>query len=84
MGTRNRPAHEIRLGRIRVTIWANTTDDQDIWFNATVSRLYRDESNKWNDATAFHRDDLPVLSKALDMAFAWILSRSQAHDPKEA
>lgn len=83
MGTQNKPAHEIRLGKIRVTIWANTTDDRDIWFNATASRLYRDE-NTWKDSTAFRRDDLPVLSRALDMAYAWIWSRRQAFDPKDA
>ena len=82
MEARNKPAHEIRLGRIRVTIWANSTDDSDIWFNATVSRLYRDE-NTWKDSTAFRRDDLPVLAKALDMAYAWIWSRHQALDPKD-
>jgi len=79
MEARNKPAHEIRLGKIRVTIWANSTEDHDIWFNATVSRIYRDEST-WKDATTFRRDDLPVLSKALDMAYEWIWSRCQAHD----
>ncbi len=83
MTTRNKPAHEIRLGRIRVTIWANKTEDHDIWFNATASRLYRDE-NTWKDSTTFHRDDLPVLAKALDMAYAWIWNRSQAVDSDEA
>jgi len=53
-----KPAHEIRLGRIRVTIWANQTDDHDLWFNVTLTRLYRDE-NTWKDAASFRRDDHP-------------------------
>ena len=83
MAPPKKPAHEIRLGRIRATIWANRTDDQDVWFNVTVSRLYRDE-NTWKDSTSFRRDDLPVMAKAVDMAYAWIWDRHQALDKAEA
>ncbi len=83
MAPPKKPAHEIRLGRIRATIWGNHTDDNDVWFNVTVSRLYRDE-NTWKDSTSFRRDDLPVMAKAVDMAYAWILDRHQALDKAEA
>jgi len=66
-----RPAHEIRLGKIRAAIWSNQTEDSDIWFNVTVSRLYKD-GDQWKDSTSFRRDELPVVAKVVDMAYAWI------------
>ena len=76
-----KPTHEIKLGRIRAAIWANQTEDQDVWFNVTASRLYRDNGD-WKDTSSFGRDDLPIVTKALDMAYSWIwrqhLKRSQS------
>ena len=72
MATR-KPAHEVRLGKIRAAIWANGSQDE-VWFNVTVTRLYKDEEG-WKDSSAFRRDDLPIVSKVMDMAFAWIWDR---------
>lgn len=66
-----KPVHEIRLGRIRVAIWENQAKNEEVWFNVTVTRLYKD-GDQWKDATAFRRDDLPIVSKVIDMAYAWI------------
>ena len=71
MATKQKPVHEIRLGRIRAAIWANQTDSGEIWFNVTVSRLYND-GNRWQDTTTFRRDDLPLVSKVVNMAYVWI------------
>jgi hypothetical protein len=73
---KNEPTHEIKFRRIRATIWANETEDQEVWFNVTVSRLYKD-GDKWKDTSSFRRDDLPIVSKAIDMAYTWILVREQ-------
>ncbi len=67
---KKKPAHEIRLGRIRATIWANETGQDDVWFNVTITRLYND-GDGWKDTTSFRRDDLPVVSKVADMAYSW-------------
>jgi len=68
---KKQPAHEIKLGRIRVTIWANEAEDHEVRFNAVVSRLYK-SGDVWKDTTSLKYDDLPVASKAIDMAFNWI------------
>jgi hypothetical protein len=84
MSQKLKPAHEIRLGRIRAAIWANQADNREVWFNVTVSRLYKD-GEQWKDTTAFGRDDLPIVAKVADMAYAWIWgqeavsSRGSAH-----
>lgn len=77
MAEKKKPAHEIKLGRIRATIWPNQTADGDVWFNVTVSRLFKDE-NGWRDADSFRRDDLPIVSKVMDMAYDWIWKRQAA------
>jgi len=83
MAQKQKPAHEIRLGRIRATIWANQNGGQDIWFNVTLTRLYKD-GDQWKDTTAFRRDDLPIVAKVADMAYAWIWGQDVPADSDEA
>ena len=71
MHSSNRPIHEIKLGRIRASIWTNETERLDLWFNVSISRVYRD-GDQWKTTTSFGRDDLPLVSKAAEMAYAWI------------
>ena len=71
MSSGNRPVHEIRLGRVRASIWTNGGHGQDTWLSVSISRLYR-AGNEWKTTTSFGRDDLPVVSKAAEMAYAWI------------
>ena len=78
-----KPAHEVRLGRIRAAIWANENGQDDVWFNVTVSRLYND-GDEWKDTHSFRRDDLPIVAKVLDMAYAWIWSQQQATSSSQA
>jgi hypothetical protein len=59
------------LGRIRVAIWENQTEDKKgVWYNVFPSRLYTTDG-KWKDSTSYRDDEVPVLSKALDLAYAW-------------
>ena len=83
MAERSRPVHEIRLGRIRAAIWANGADGREVWFNVTVSRVYKD-GDEWKDTTAFGRDDLPIVAKIADMAYAWIWEQSAASSRSSA
>ena len=70
----HKPIHEIRLGAVRAAIWANESRPNDVWFSVTVSRLYKD-GNDWKNSSSFRRDDLPVVAKIMDMAYAWIWDR---------
>ena len=71
----NRPVHEVRLGRIKAAIWANSTEN-DVRHNVTFSRLYRDGED-WKDSDSFGRDDLLILAKVADMANTWIFEQGQ-------
>jgi hypothetical protein len=83
MAEKKKPTHEVKLGRIRAAIWANQTEDADVWFNVTVSRLFKDDG-QWRDAQSFRRDDLPIVQKALGMAYDWIWTqRMELSEPDE-
>jgi hypothetical protein len=71
---KQKPAHEIRLGKIKATIWANDTAN-GTRHNVTVSRLYK-EGDDWKQSDSFGRDDLPVVAKVLDMAHTWIFEQA--------
>ena len=73
----NQPVHEFRLSRIRATIWANRNKKGEAWYSVSVCRTYRD-GDCWKDSQSFGRDDLPLLlSKASDLAYAWIWNHSK-------
>ena len=71
MNAQNRPAHEIKVGRIRASIWTNRSNNGGDWFNVSLSRSYRD-GDEWKDSASFRRDDLPLVSKVAELAYAWI------------
>ncbi len=72
--TAKRPVHEVRLGRIKATIWENDTRD-GVRHNVSLSRIYKD-GNQWKDSTSFGRDDLPLVMKVADMAHTWVFENS--------
>lgn len=67
----NKPVHEVRLGRIRAAVWLNDTETGPR-YNVQITRLYKDQKDKWKDSTSFGREDLPLVAKVADMAMVWI------------
>lgn len=72
--TKQRPVHEIRLGRVRAAIWENQTDN-GVRHNLTLTRLYKD-GDQWKDSASFGRDDLPLVAKVVDLAHTWIFEQA--------
>ena len=72
--TKQKPAHEIRLGRVKATIWANETEN-GTRHNVTVSRIYKDGED-WKQTASFGRDDLPLVAKVVDLAHLWIYEQA--------
>jgi hypothetical protein len=70
-----RPIHEIRMGRIKATIWENETENGSR-YNVNLTRLYKD-GDQWKDSTGFGRDDLPLVAKVADLAHSWIFGHNQ-------
>ena len=73
--SKQKPVHEVRLGRIKAAIWENETQNGSL-YNVTFSRLYKD-GDDWKDSTSFGRDDLPLLVKVADMCHTWIFTHKR-------
>lgn len=70
------PVHEIRFGLIKALVWQNQTRVGER-FNVTIARIYKN-GDRWIESTQFGRDDLPLVSKAADLAHTWIYSQAHA------
>lgn len=75
---KQRPAGEIRYGRLKATIWRQESE-QGPWYSVVVTRSYKDAQGEWASSQSFGRDDLLVLAKLCDQAHSWIY-RQQAQD----
>jgi hypothetical protein len=81
--TSDRPVHEIKLSHVRAAIWSNTNGSQGTWYSVTVSRTYR-QGGTWKDTASFGRDDLPLVAKAAEMAYAWIWNQGMSRNDNGA
>ena len=77
--TDTKPADEIRFGRVKATIWMNTTEDGQARYSAVFSRVYRD-GDQWKTTHSFSRNDLLLLAKVADIAHTriWALRQDEA------
>ena len=74
---KNKPVQEIRMGRIKVAIWENETENGSR-YNVTLSRLYKDPGDdSWKSSESLGRDDLLIAAKLLNQAHTWIFQHSK-------
>ena len=66
-----KPVAEVRIGRVKATVWPNETKEGRTKHNVTFSRLYRD-SEEWKRTQSFSRNDLLLLAKVADLAHSRI------------
>lgn len=77
-----KPAHTIRHGAIKVTIWMNE-GEKGPWYSAVPSRSYK-QAEEWKDSDSFGEDELLIVSKLLDMAHSWIMAERQTQPSQQA
>lgn len=80
--TKQKPAHTIKLGRVKAAIWSNQTEKGGTRYNVTLTRLYK-VGNVWKDSSSFGRDEIPLAIKVLDLAHSWMFEQSKAEPAKE-
>ena len=73
-----KPVDEIRIGRVKATIWRNGTGEQPR-HNVTFSRLYKD-GDQWKSTHSFGRNDLLVLAKVADQAHSRLFGLPQEQE----
>jgi hypothetical protein len=62
--SKQKPIHEIKLGRVRATVWENS-GEKGTYCKVVFSKLYK-KYNKWNDTSSFGREDLLLLAKVAE------------------
>ncbi|TLD71481.1 hypothetical protein FEM03_08120 [Phragmitibacter flavus] len=65
-----KPAHEIRNGSIKATIWLNDSKGKPR-HTVTVNRSFK-SGDAWRQSGSFHRSDISKLITTLTEAEAWI------------
>jgi hypothetical protein len=73
---KQKPIHEIRLGRVRASVWENT-GEKGSWRKVTFSKLYLGEDGQWRDTTSFAKGDLLLLAEVARQTAA-VLYREDA------
>jgi len=68
--TSAKPVKVIRMGLIRVSIWANETAS-GTRFSVSPARLYN-KGGEWKSSISFGEDEMLVLCTALELAHVWI------------
>jgi hypothetical protein len=80
---KQRPAREVRLGRIRAAIWENATDN-GAWRKVTFSRLFKDKDNRWRDTESFSKEDVLLLTEvARQVAYILYKEEPEAESTEE-
>src|SRR5215468_7166525 len=80
----NKPVYEIRMGRIRVSVWKNTNSKQETWFSCVLTRGYKDAQGEWKNSHSLGLDDLLVAGEVLKQAALWIYAERQRGHGAEA
>ncbi len=75
------PVHTIRMGFVKASIWRNETR-AGLRHQVTVCRLFKN-GDMWQESTRFGRDDLPLVSKVMDLSHEWIFFHSHECEEDE-
>jgi hypothetical protein len=79
----NKPAAELRIGRITATIWRNRTQDDKPFYSVQLNRIFRTDDG-WQRTPSFGRDDLLVVAKLADLAHTRVPElQAAAGDPAD-
>ncbi|GAG75691.1 unnamed protein product [marine sediment metagenome] len=70
------------MNHIRVSVWENSGDNGNRWFNTTITRRYKD-GDDWKDTSTYSGlADLALVAEATRLAREFIadVELQQAHD----
>jgi hypothetical protein len=74
----NKPIKEIKFGNIKVSVWKNEKEKYST-FSVSANKAYKTkDSEDWKYSTSFDKDEIPLLTKALDRAHSFIYEEARA------
>ena len=77
--TAHTPVDDIRIGRIKAAIWANTAANGQIRYTVSLTRLYKTDKG-WRHSQSFGQADLRVVATVVDQAHARIVALQSDSD----
>ncbi len=83
MAQKIKPAHEIRFGAVRATIWPNRSSSGEDWYNVVTTRTYKNEQGQWQDTHSFKSQHLPDLMRVIRAADQWIKEHAISPEGRE-
>ena len=54
----NKPAKTFSLGRVRASVWENTTKEGETFHTVSFERSYKDKDGKWHNTNSYGAKDL--------------------------
>ena len=73
---KTKPVSEVKFGSIVASIWKNESKN-GVYYNVTISRVYKDGEDNWKRSESFGRDDLLTVAKVADLAHTRIFELSK-------
>jgi len=64
--TANKPVAKVGGRGVTASVWKQTNKDGKEYFTVTVQRSYTDADKNWKNTGTFRRQDIPVLTAALN------------------
>jgi hypothetical protein len=77
-----RPAHTVRLGKIRASVWGNRTNNAT-WYTITMNRLFKDKNGKWGQSDSFGVEDLPTIAAITEELTRWYFAQGEESEGEE-
>ena len=75
--------HVIKVGRgIRAKLWQNINKN-GAWFNVTISCVYKNDDDEFQDSDSFSRDDLLQVAFVAQKAFDHIVNQTEVPAEEE-
>lgn len=85
MAPQAKPATTFRRRGMQAAVWKNQTKDNEVRFNVTLSKRYKDKNgDEWKSASSLDWDDLQRARKVLDRADDWIEAQYDSDSLEEA
>jgi hypothetical protein len=78
---KQRPAHEVRFGRLKATVWRQESDNGP-WYSVVLTRSYKDAQGNWQTSQSYGRDDLLLVAKLCDRVHSWIYQETAKNVPQ--
>jgi hypothetical protein len=76
--SKNIPAHEISIGRVKATLRLNHHEEHGDWYSVEFHRSYKSDDGQWKSAASFGVGDLLVVAELARLARLWIACQQRS------